>query len=238
MIDTANQFGLDKLVFEERIQWVKDHMDTLEDHVDSADNKYLFKKAVMAIRKAQQKVPTGHLVGFDATCSGIQVMSALTGCKAGAEATGLVNPNVRADAYTTVTEIMNGILGGVGLSVERKKAKTALMTVMYGSKAEPIKLFGEDTVELKAFYEAAVQVAPGAWELLQELIESWRSGAAYHAWQLPDGFEAKVKVMQAKETRIEVDELDGASFTYQYYVNEGTTKGLSNAAKHNWLNQQ
>lgn len=230
MIDTANQYGLDKLLFEERIQWVKDHMDTLEDHMDSADNKYLFKKAVMAIRKAQQKVPTGHLVGFDATCSGIQVMSALTGCKVGAEATGLVNPNVRADAYTAVTKIMNDILGGLGLSVKRKGAKQALMTAMYGSKAEPIILFGEDTKELKAFYEAAGKVAPGAWQLLQYLLASWQAGARYHAWQLPDGFEAKVKVMLTKETRIEVDELDGASFTYQYYVNEGCKSGLSNAA--------
>jgi hypothetical protein len=230
MIDVCNQHGGDKLLFSERIQWVKDRMDTLEDYIDSADNKPLYIKGVMAIRKAQQKMPTGHLVGFDATCSGIQVMSALTGCKAGAEATGLVNSNVRADAYSTCTKIMNDILGGVGLTVERKRAKQALMTVMYGSKAEPIKLFGEDTPELKAFYEAANTVAPGAWSLLQDLLQSWQAGALKHEWVLPDGFEAKIKVMQAKETRIEVDELDGASFTYQYYVNEGTQKGLSNAA--------
>jgi hypothetical protein len=230
LIDAANHFGHDKLLFKERIQWVKDNLHQLENMADEADKKPLYLKAVMAIRKAQQGIPTGHLVGFDATCSGIQVMSALTGCKAGAEATGLVNPDVRADAYTTVTEVMNQILGGVGVSVSRDRAKQALMTTMYGSKAEPLKLFGENTPELDAFYQATTTVAPGAWKLLQDLLESWQPYALKHEWQLPDGFEAKVKVMEPVETRIEVGELDNASFTYQYYVNRGSAKGLANAA--------
>lgn len=230
MIDCANHYGLDKELFETRIQWVKDNMDTLESHADKADKKPLFVKAVMAIRKAQAGIPTGHLVGFDATCSGIQVMSALTGCKAGAEATGLVDPNKRADAYTSCTELMNEILGGEGISVPRKKAKTALMTACYGSKAQPLKLFGEDTPEIAAFYAAAYKLAPGAWQLLQDLLASWQPYAKMHAWQLPDGYEAKVKVMADKETRIEVQELDGASFTHHYKENEGTKKGLANAA--------
>lgn len=230
LIDAANQFGHDKLLFGERIKWAEDNLENLEDLIPQADNPYLYQKAVMAIRKAQQGIPTGHLVGFDATCSGIQVMSALTGCKAGAEATGLVNPNVRADAYTKVTQMMNQILGGVGVSVKRSQAKQALMTSYYGSKAEPLKLFGENTPELNAFYRAATTVAPGAWQLLQDLLASWQPFALSHEWQLPDGFEAKVKVMQPVETRIEVAELDGASFTYQYYENRGTAKGLANAA--------
>ena len=230
LIDVANQFGHDKLLFGERIKWVEDNLDTLEDLADQADNKYLYIKAVQAIRKAQAGIASGHLVGFDATCSGIQVMSTLTGCKAGAEATGLVNPNVRADAYSAMTKAMNELLGGVGVSISRSAAKQATMTSFYGSKAEPIKLFGENTPELEAFYQAATKVAPGAWQLLQDLLASWQPYATMHAWQLPDGYEAKVKVMSPVEHRIEVEELDGASFTYQYYENRGTAKGLANAA--------
>lgn len=230
LIDAANAFGHDKLLFGERIQWAMDNLANLESLTDKADSKYLYTKAVMAIRKAQQGIPTGHLVGFDATCSGIQVMSTLTGCKAGAEATGLVDPNVRADAYTKTTKIMNEILGGVGVSVPRKDAKEALMTSFYGSKDVPKRIFGEDTPELAAFYQAATTIAPGAWQLLQDLLASWQPFRASHEWQLPDGFEAKIKVMVDKETRIEVDELDGASFTHRYMVNEGTPKGLANAA--------
>src|SRR5690606_35274979 len=97
-IDIANQFGHDKLTFEERITWVLSHIDDLETLADVADakTKPLYIKAVQALRKAQRGIPTGHLIGFDGVCSGVQIMSAITGCYEGAKATGLVDPNVRA----------------------------------------------------------------------------------------------------------------------------------------------
>ena len=229
LIDIANQYGKDKELFEERIQWATEHLSELESLAGEAETPPLYMKAVMALRKAQKGIPTGHLVGMDACCSGIQLMSVLTGCVAGATATGLVDPNVRADAYTATTEAMRGILGS-GFDVSRKDAKQALMTSCYGSKKTPKDIFGEDTAELSAFYAAASKIAPGAWDLLSVLLASWRPYALSHEWQLPDGFEAKVKVMQDKESRIEVDELDHASFTYVYYVNEGSKTGLSNIA--------
>jgi hypothetical protein len=229
LIDAATHYGHDKMTFEDRIQWTEDNLNNLEAEIANAETKPLFAKAVMAIRKAQQGVPTGHLVGVDGCCSGIQVMSVLTGCHAGAKATGLVDPDVRADAYSACTEAMDTILGG-GFHVSRKDAKSALMTSFYGSKAQPKIIFGEETPEIKAFYEAAKTIAPGAWELLQDLLASWQPYALQHSWVLPDGFDARIKVMQKKEARIEVDELDHATFTYEFYENHGTKKGLSNAA--------
>lgn len=237
LIDAANQFGLDKLLFEERIEWAEKKLNVLETLTDQAETKPLYIKAVMAIRKAQQGIPTGHMVGVDATCSGIQIMSALTGCTAGATATGLVDPNVRADAYTSVTNEMSTILGGA-VAVSRADAKSATMTAFYGSKLVPKELFGEDTPELDAFYQAAHNVAPGAWELLQDLLASWQPYALSHAWKLPDGFDAKVKVMAKREVRIEVDELEHATFSYEFYENQGSRAGLSNVAKHNWPSAQ
>jgi hypothetical protein len=229
LIDAATQFGLDKLTFEARIAWTEENINDLESLASQAETKPLYLKAVQAIRKAQQGLPMGHLVGVDGTCSGIQVMSVLTGCEAGARATGLVDPDVRADAYTACTEAMNVILGG-NLVVPRSDAKQALMTSFYGSKAQPKSLFGEDTPELAAFYQAAKTIAPGAWELLQDLLASWQPYALSHEWVLPDGYDARIKVMTKKEARIEVDELDGASFTYEFYENQGQKSGLSNAA--------
>ena len=159
----------------------------------------------------------------------VQIMSALTGCISGARATGLVDPDVRSDAYTEVTEAMKKILG-TSVSVTRQQAKDALMKSFYGSKAEPIKIFGEDTPELSAFYQAATTVAPGAWGLLQELLASWNPMALVHSWKLPDGFDARVKVMETVEARIEIDELAHSTFSYQYQENVGKKKGLSNAA--------
>lgn len=233
LIDAANQYGHDKKLFEERIEWTESMLAQgpgyLELKAPMAETKPLYIKAVMAIRKAQQGIPTGHMVGVDATCSGIQIMSALTGCTAGATATGLVDPNVRADAYTCVTNEMDTILGS-STGVSRADAKRAVMTSFYGSKAEPKALFGEDTPELDAFYQAANTVAPGAWELLQDLLASWQPYALSHGWKLPDGFDARVKVMAKREVRIEVDELDHATFSYEFFENQGSRTGLSNVA--------
>lgn len=131
LIDAANNYGLDKLPFEGRIDWATHNLDCLEGHAEYAETKPLFIKAVMAIRKAQQGLPTGHMVAMDGVCSGIQIMSALTGCVEGARSTGLIDKGVRADAYNSLTEAMNVILGG-GLTVSRKDAKAALMTLKSG----------------------------------------------------------------------------------------------------------
>ena len=229
LIDAANQYGLDKLLFNERIEWAEYNLLNLESLAQEAEKKPLYLKAVQAIRAAQAGKPLGHLVGFDSVCSGIQIMSAITGCVAGSTATGLVNPHVRADAYTQITEVMNNILGNT-LNISRKDAKAATMTSFYGSKATPKVIFGEDTPELAAFYKAAMIVAPGAWELLQDLLASWQPYALEHSWKLPDGYDARVKVMEKMESRIEVDELDHATFTYEYKENKGSKKGLSNVA--------
>ena len=229
LIDIANQYGLDKLIFEERLTWSKKFFNDLENMVDTAENPPLYQKAVMALRKVQRGEATGHMVGLDATCSGIQVMSVLTGCEVGANATGLVDPDRRADAYTQTIEEMNRILGG-GVPVDRADAKHAMVASFYGSKKTPKEVFGDDTPELNAFYQAAQRVAPGAWDLLQVLLDSWQPYALLHEWKLPDGYDARVKVMEKVSARIEVDELAHASFTYEFYDNIGTRKGLSNVA--------
>jgi len=229
LIDACNQWGGNKLLFGERIQWAKDNLDTLESLVNDADTPALYLKACQAIRKAQQGIPTGHLVGMDACCSGIQLMSVLTGCHTGAMSTGLVDPNKRADAYKECTDGMATFLG-TGFEISRDNAKRALMTSFYGSTAVPKELFGEDTIELDAFYKAAEATAPGAWMLLQELLGSWQPWATKHEWQMPDGFNVVCKVMQTTEIRVEVDELDHASFTYAWEENKGSKTGLSLAA--------
>lgn len=235
LIDAANNFGLDKLLFEERIQWAMEHLHELEALADKAETQPLYIKAVMAIRKAQKGIPTGHLVAVDGVCSGVQIMSAMTGCEIGAYNTGLIDDNHRADAYSKCTEHMNEALDA-DIEIPRKKAKQAFMCSFYGSKAEPRSIFGADTPELEAFYYAAQATAPGAWELLQDLLASWQPYALMHRWTLPDGFDARIKVMKKidasdSRSRIEVDELEGhPTFTYEYYVNEGTKKGLSNVA--------
>lgn len=69
-IDVANQFGLDKKLFEERIAFVKENFHRLP-YLDSPKKERpLYIKAVMALYAACRGEHIGHMVGLDATCSG------------------------------------------------------------------------------------------------------------------------------------------------------------------------
>jgi len=231
-IDVANHYGLEKETFDSRIKWVDMHMNELEALVDEASSRPLYVAAVMALRDALAGVPSGHLVGLDACSSGIQIMGTLMGCPVTCESTGLVDPTVRADIYTDVTDVMNAKLhqAGINISPARSDVKSALMTHFYGSTMKPKEIFGEETIELEKFYEAQAEVAPGAVTTMEMLLGSWQPFGLSHDWSLPDGFEAKCKVMTPVDVKIEVDELDHATFTHRFYENEGTETGLSIAA--------
>tara|TARA_B110001469_G_scaffold35338_1_gene35492 strand:- start:1933 stop:3141 length:1209 start_codon:yes stop_codon:yes gene_type:complete len=231
-IDLANHYGLGKKTFQARISWVDDNMNDLEALVDVAEEKPLYMAALMALRNAQAGVPSGHLVGLDACSSGIQIMGTLIGCPVTCESTGLVNPNVRADIYTDVTAVMNIKLQQEGIRVapDRDDIKQALMTHFYGSTGKPKEIFGEETIELAKFYEAQAEVAPGAVTTMEMLLGAWQPFGLSHDWALPDGFEAKCKVMVPVDVKIEVDELNHSTFTHRFYENEGTESGLSIAA--------
>ena len=230
-IDIANHFGLDKLLFEDRIQWVKDNYAQLEELADKADVKPLYMKAVHELRNVVAGKPTGHIVQLDATCSGIQLLSAMAGCVRGADATGLVS-HKRADAYTDVTREMNKILQLRGMStivVPRADVKRAMMTSVYGSTAVPKEVFGEGDL-LDVFYSAVAVVAPAAFELMTALLHTWQPYALQHSWVMPDNHHVMIKVLEQKETRIEVDELNHATFTTYVTINQGTEKGVANVA--------
>jgi DNA-directed RNA polymerase len=129
LIDIANNHhsDLDKKTFNERIDWVNNNLGQLEAEAEGHSWKArpLYLKACQTLRKAQQGKPTGHLVGFDAICSGMQIMSALTGCESGAKATGLIDTGKRPDAYTECTTLMINILGH-HIPGERKRVKEAV----------------------------------------------------------------------------------------------------------------
>lgn len=230
-IDIANTFGLDKLLFEKRIEWVECNEDRLESMVHLADEKPLFMKAVMTLRKAQKRIATGHMVSLDACASGTQIMSAVTGCIDGARATGLVDPNKRADAYTDLKEEMNTSLQhGEKTEVIRGDAKDAFMKFLYGSEAEPKKIFGEFSPAYRAFFPAVATVAPGAYALRDTLIDVWQPYVDQHIITMPDGFEAVLRVSRETTKVIEVDELNHATFSHIYKEYMGTKTGLSLAA--------
>jgi len=233
LMEAATQHSQGKETFETRIQWAKDNLHHLESLQDTAEEPALYAVAVMAIRKVQAGKPIGTLVSMDAVCSGLQLMSVLSGDLNAARMTGLVDSNRRPDAYTDMTGAMNKLLQKAGMAhvaVSRGEAKEAVMTAFYASTAVPKRIFGEGTQELDVFYKSLEQEAPGPWALVKILVKAWNPKATAHCWVMPDGFEAVVPVEVMDTARIEVEELDGTSFTYRYAQVAPLKKGLSLAA--------
>lgn len=227
-IDLANQYGLDKQQFEDRIAWVDRNQVNLEAMVEHAEDRYRFAAALIAFREVQAGKPTGHLVGLDACASGPQIMAALMRDPIGALNTSLVGSK-RNCVYTKTTQVMNKILN-MQKTFDRSSVKNALMPFYYGSQKEPKEAFGENTDELNAFYKAQSIVVPGASYLMPILRSSWDDYAEEHTWTLPDGFVARVKVTGMDDNKIEVDELNHATFTYRHIVIRAEEKGVANIA--------
>lgn len=227
LINLANHWGLDKETYDVRIKWAEDNLHQLESLIDQADEPELFYKSILDIRDAQQGKAIGCLVSFDSVCSGIQILSALTRCKSGAKATGLINTGLRPNAYLQVQKAMEEELNAT-VEVSYKDIKQAVMTSCYGSKAVPERLF--EGKALDAFNRACQKVAPGAFNLLPVLRDTWDKNALAHSWTLPDGFQTYVPVLDEDVIRLEVDELGGYKMSTLVVENRPMEYGLANIA--------
>lgn len=230
MIDVANSFGLDKITFPERIQWVKDNHKDLFKIADKADNFHLYTKSVLSLRKAIQTGHTNHMVALDACCSGTQLLSVMTGDVNAAYYVGLVDPDKRMDAYGELFNIMNDKLAvndKLDPKMGRQALKDAFMTVWYQSTYQPIKIFGEDTPQLIAFYTAIQEMCAGPWAFLQAVkrVNFLDKTKTRHEWLMPDGSHIHLIARESMKARISVEELPTAggsssSFTHQYNVEQ------------------
>jgi len=226
MIDMANQYGhgIDKKTFRQRVAWARSLKDP-KSKVEKAKKPYQYMAAVLAIEDVDAGRPIGHLVGLDASASGISLMGAMMGCRTTAKNCGIID-NRPSDIYKVLTDTVNELIED-SIDVPREDAKRSLMTFYYGSEAVPKEIFGEGD-DLSAFYEAADIVAPGAGILRDYLLASWQPGALSHSWDMPDGFHVHIPVLVKEQSKIEIDELEGhPSIQYAYDINEGTESGLS-----------
>lgn len=135
----------------------------------------------------------------------------------------VVDTGHRVDGYTHIYEAMkntddraNRVVGSnnteipKAANIDRGKVKRAVMCSLYGSKAEPVKVFGEGKM-LDLFYQAMWQEAPGAWELNELFIDLPDGKTTEYVTTLPDGFTSHVKV-EGKE--LEVFHFAGAPFEH------------------------
>lgn len=222
MIDIANNWGLDKEDWDVRLDWFKANEHQLDTLLTTAEEPALYYAGVKAYRDVLAGKPIGYPISLDATSSGIQILSVLTGDRSAAQLCNVIDTGHREDAYTNIYNMMLSRTGGSS-KINRKDTKQAIMTAFYTSTAMPKKVFGEGEL-LALFYEILQTVAPAAWELNQTMPTLWNPEALSHDWILPDNFHVKTKVMDTVSEKVHFDE---QPFDVTYRVNQPQEQGRS-----------
>lgn len=196
-IDIANNFGLDKKTWDERLAWFEEHKDHLLEMMPQAEEPALFYAGVKAYQDVLAEKPIGYPISLDATSSGLQILAALTCDSEAAKICNVITADMdldqRADAYTIVYNQMLEQLGESS-KIKRDDTKRAIMTSLYGSQAVPKEVFGEGLL-LTTFLNTMKTVAPAAWELNETFLAIWDPEATSNDWILPDNFHVHIKVM-------------------------------------------
>jgi len=162
-IHGANTFGIDKVTFDERVQWVIDHQDQiLEAAINpldgsrwwaDADSPYMFLAFCYEwlaltmhtdLGKAQEDFISHLPCSWDGACNGLQNFSALLRDEVGGAAVGLVPSDKPSDIYSEVAKAANELMqkdaedgSSLGLKwagrMTRKLSKPNTMTTPYGA---------------------------------------------------------------------------------------------------------
>lgn len=157
-IHGANTFGVDKVSFEERVQWVQDNEDMI---LACAGDPFIFREwadadspfcflafclewaQLVAFEGAQEDFMSSLPVAFDGSCNGLQNFSAMLRDEVGGAATGLVPTEKPSDIYSAVARASQAIIdqdaqaGNEAAArwvgrMTRALAKRNTMTVPYG----------------------------------------------------------------------------------------------------------
>lgn len=230
-IDIANNFGLDKKNWNERLAWFNEHEPVLENMLSQADEPALYFAGVQAWRAVQDGEAIGYPISLDATCSGMQILAAITGDRSAGQLCNVLDFTEegvaqRRDGYTVIYDYMQNKLGNAG-RISRDDAKQAVMTSLYGSQAVPKEVFGTGMV-LSTFYRTMMELAPAAWELNETFLKIWDSSRDLYSWVLPDNGHIHVKVIGQVSTRVHfLDEPYDVITKKQMPIEEGRSLGAN-----------
>ncbi|MNO13202.1 DNA-dependent RNA polymerase [compost metagenome] len=221
-MDIASAFGLDNTEWDNRLAWFEEHKNKLDDMLKQAKEPAMYFAAVQAWRDVQAGKPSGYPISLDATCSGLQILSILTGDRSAASLCNVINTGKREDAYKTIYIHMVEKLGEQA-KISRDKTKNAILTSLYGSEAIPKQVFGEGKL-LYTFMETMATDCPAAWKLNQFYLSIWNPEALVYSWVLPDNWHVRTKVIgQIAETV----HFDNMPFDVYTKVNMPVEKGRS-----------
>ena len=234
----ATTFGLDKETMENRVKWTRENVSLIsriaQDPIGNhewreADEPWCFLAAAIEYYVcviAATKQTSGLPVGIDATCSGLQHLSAMTLCGATAALVNVSPTDKPADAYKTVAAASLAYMPEKYHAwMNRKVTKRPVMCTPYGVTYksarkyiyEELKKNHKDEVRdaIKditdaVFRKAIPEVLPGPIEVMQWLkasaTEILNSGKETIQWTTPSGFvvtqDLRVSDMVRVDTRL------------------------------------
>lgn len=192
-IDIASNFGLDKRNWDDRIDWFDTTLGQLNHSeeaflglVKEADEPAMFRAGVKAYFKAMRGEVIHYPISLDATASGSQILSLLVNCEKSARLCNIVDTGNREDLYFNIYGAMC-VRMEIPVTIDPKIVKSAIMTFLYGSTAQPKKAFGEGDM-LECFFDTMRHEAPGITQLNQDLLAMADPEALSYDWILPDNF--------------------------------------------------
>lgn len=197
MVHLANRFGIDKVSFDERRQWVFDNMDALLDSADrpldghrfwtQADDPWQALAACMDLAGYMREGPSwvSYLpVNLDGSNSGLQHYSALLRDPVGARAVNLTPGLAPADLYNEVAARVQTMAdasedpmaaswqgGNVTRSVVKRPAMTFVYSATrYGFQDQVMTDIGGSPTEAREVAHAARWISYALWDAIGETV--------------------------------------------------------------------
>lgn len=185
LIHAANCFGVDKLPYAQRIEWVKDHWKQISAcaadplghdwwmQADKGDKPFQFLAACFALTDDES---ASHLpIQLDGTCNGLQHFSAMGRDPSGGKSVNLVPQDRPADIYAEVAsrvarsvedDARSGAPEAVLLSgmIDRDLVKQPVMTTVYGvtavgARGQIALKLGKRVSDEESVYRASIYLA-------------------------------------------------------------------------------
>jgi DNA-directed RNA polymerase len=235
----ATTWGLDKASMNDRQAWAKDNHDLIsriaKDPLDNlsewslAEEPWCFLAACVEYNDCvieQTRSTSGLPVSVDATCSGLQHLSALTKDLSAAQMVNVVPTDKPTDAYAVVAEKAKEFLPeAYHPLMNRKVTKRTVMTTPYGVtmnsargyiREELPKTFEDESpVELSlvtraVYHQAIPAVIPGPIKAMgyiqRAAVEHIDQGNPLVKWVTPSGFtviqDSRVMEMERVSTKL------------------------------------
>jgi DNA-directed RNA polymerase len=251
----ATTFGLDKATMQERVEWARANtelisriacnpLDTISEW-RQAEEPWCFLASCFEYYEcciAKTKQTSGLPVGVDATCSGLQHLSAMT---LDARAAALVNVTptpIPADGYKTVAEQAKKHLDtNYHEWITRKVTKRTVMCTPYGVTRHSARGYirealrdagctlndpGDLSTITKAIYDQAMpEVFDGPVRVMNWIQESaariTREGAEHITWTTPSGFVVRQEANKPEVERIKTQLMGQGAIKSSVYKGPG-----------------